>query len=34
VHRIGGKWYVPKRALQRFLEGKDPEGSEPAFGEI
>ena len=23
VHRIGGKWYVPKRALQRFLEGED-----------
>jgi excisionase family DNA binding protein len=23
VHRIGGKWYVPKRALQRFLDGKE-----------
>lgn len=21
VHRIGGKWYVPRRALERFLEG-------------
>lgn len=21
VHRIGGTWYVPKRALERFLEG-------------
>jgi excisionase family DNA binding protein len=21
AHRIGGKWYVPKRALQRFLDG-------------
>lgn len=21
VHRIGGCWYVPKAALQRFLEG-------------
>jgi excisionase family DNA binding protein len=21
VHRIGGKWYVPKRALERFLDG-------------
>jgi excisionase family DNA binding protein len=24
VHRIGGKWYVPKRALQRFLDGEEP----------
>ena len=23
VHRIGGKWYVPKRALQRFLDGEE-----------
>lgn len=23
VHRIGGKWYVPKRALQRFLDGDE-----------
>ena len=22
VHRIGGKWYVPKRALERFLDGE------------
>ena len=21
VHRIGGKWYVPRRALERFLDG-------------
>jgi excisionase family DNA binding protein len=21
VHRIGDRWYVPKRALQRFLDG-------------
>jgi excisionase family DNA binding protein len=21
VHRIGGTWYVPKRALERFLDG-------------
>ena len=23
VHRIGGKWYVPKRALERFLDGEE-----------
>lgn len=23
VHRIGGKWYVPRRALERFLNGED-----------
>lgn len=23
VHRIGGKWYVPRRALERFLDGED-----------
>jgi excisionase family DNA binding protein len=23
VHRIGGNWYVPRRALQRFLDGED-----------
>jgi excisionase family DNA binding protein len=22
VHRIGGKWYVPRRALERFLDGE------------
>ena len=22
VHRIGGNWYVPKRALERFLDGE------------
>jgi|HubBroStandDraft_6_1064221.scaffolds.fasta_scaffold58280_1 excisionase family DNA binding protein len=22
VHRIGGKWYVPKRSLERFLDGE------------
>jgi excisionase family DNA binding protein len=33
VHRIGGKWYVPKRALQRFLDGEEPESSEPASAE-
>ena len=22
VHRIGGTWYVPKRALERFLDGE------------
>jgi len=22
VHRIGGTWYVPKRALERFLNGE------------
>ena len=21
VHQIGNRWYVPKRALQRFLDG-------------
>lgn len=24
VHRIGGYWYVPKAALQRFVNGEDP----------
>ena len=23
VHRIGGKWYVPRRALERFLDGEE-----------
>lgn len=23
VHRIGGYWYVPKAALQRFLDGTE-----------
>ncbi len=23
VHRIGGYWYVPKAALQRFVNGED-----------
>jgi excisionase family DNA binding protein len=23
VHRIGGTWYVPKRALERFLDGEE-----------
>lgn len=23
VHRIGGKWYVPRRALERFLDGAE-----------
>ena len=22
VHRIGGVWYVPRRSLERFLEGQ------------
>jgi excisionase family DNA binding protein len=22
VHRIGERWYVPKRALERFLDGE------------
>jgi excisionase family DNA binding protein len=22
VYRIGGTWYVPKRALERFLDGE------------
>jgi excisionase family DNA binding protein len=30
VHRIGGKWYVPKRALERFLDGEEPVGEEDA----
>jgi excisionase family DNA binding protein len=34
VHRIGGYWYVPKAALQRFLNGEqlgtsDPTGPDP-----
>jgi excisionase family DNA binding protein len=28
VHRIGGRWYVPKAALQRFLEGESEEPSD------
>jgi excisionase family DNA binding protein len=29
VHRIGGCWYVPKAALQRFLNGElDPKADE------
>jgi excisionase family DNA binding protein len=27
VHRIGGSWYVPRRALERFLNGESAEGS-------
>ena len=27
VHRIGDRWYVPKRALQRFLDGEADEGA-------
>ena len=27
VHRIGEQWYVPKRALQRFLDGEADEGA-------
>lgn len=34
VHRIGGTWYVPKRALQRFLAGEhDPESSSETTGD-
>jgi excisionase family DNA binding protein len=25
VHRIGGTWYVPRRALERFLGGEETE---------
>ena len=35
VHRIGGVWYVPRRSLERFLDGQvDQEAplSEPAVG--
>jgi excisionase family DNA binding protein len=28
VHRIGGYWYVPRAALQRFLDG-EPAGPDP-----
>jgi excisionase family DNA binding protein len=27
VHRIGGSWYVPRRALERFLNGESAERS-------
>jgi excisionase family DNA binding protein len=33
VHRIGGKWYVPRRALERFLDGDEEVGEEVAAGE-
>jgi excisionase family DNA binding protein len=32
VHRIGGTWYVPKRALQRFLDGEEPVHREDETG--
>ena len=36
VHRIGGTWYVPKRALERFLDGeidRESPSESPAHGE-
>jgi excisionase family DNA binding protein len=35
VHRIGGTWFVPKRALERFLEGELEPGavSDPSAAE-
>lgn len=39
VHRIGGKWYVPRRALERFLDGEgqveredEPDGADGLHG--
>ena len=35
VHRIGGVWYVPRRSLERFLDGEvqqEAHLSEPAVG--
>jgi len=32
VHRIGGYWYVPKAALQRFLNGDDVGTGSPGAG--